>query len=117
MVRAFPASPFLEEWCADVASGALMGGWRQPIPVRRPNVLAYNLVRTVMAQAAARHDVEPRSVSFKGAVQTLLAFQSVIVALGDRNPARCRAVYEQVVAAVAAHRVGDRPDRFEPRLR
>jgi hypothetical protein len=35
----------------------------------------------------------------------------------NRNPARCRAVYEQVLAAVAAHRVGDRPDRFEPRLR
>jgi len=81
------------------------------------HVLAYNLVRTVMAQAAARHHIEPRSVSFKGAVQTLLAFQPVIVALGDRNTARCRAVYEQVLAAVAAHQVGDRPDRFEPRLR
>jgi hypothetical protein len=81
------------------------------------HVLAYNLIRTVMAQAAARHDIEPRSVSFKGAVQTLLAFQPVIAALGDRNPARCRAVYEHVLAAVAAHRVGDRPGRFEPRLR
>ena len=44
------------------------------------------------------------------------------VPAGDRGargpePGRCRAVYEQVLAAVAAHRVGDRPDRFEPRLR
>ena len=70
-----------------------------------------------MVQAAARRGVEPRSVSFKGAVQTLLAFQPVIVALGDRNTARCRAVSEQVLAAVAAHRSGDRPDRYEPRLR
>src|SRR5262245_36357015 len=81
------------------------------------HVLAYNLVRTVMAQAAARRQVQPRSISFKGAVQTLLAFQPVIAALGDRDPARCRQVYERVLAAVAAHRVGDRPDRFEPRLR
>jgi hypothetical protein len=81
------------------------------------HVLAYNLVRAVMAQAAVRHDVEPRSVSFKGAVQTLLAFQPVIAGLAGRPPARCREVYERVLAAVAAHRVGDRPDRFEPRLR
>ena len=79
------------------------------------HVLAYNLVRTIMAQAAAPHDLEPRAVSFKGAVQTLLAFQPALAAIGDR--ARCRHVYEQILAAVAAHRVGDRPDRFEPRLR
>ena len=34
------------------------------------HVLAYNLIRTVMAQAAARHDMVPRSISFKGAMQT-----------------------------------------------
>ena len=34
------------------------------------HVLAYNLIRTVMAQAAARHDVVPRSISFTGAMQT-----------------------------------------------
>src|SRR6516225_4397971 len=39
------------------------------------HVLAYNLIRTVMAQAAARHDVTPRSISFTGAMQTLKAFQ------------------------------------------
>jgi IS4 transposase len=81
------------------------------------HVLAYNLVRTVMAQAAAKHGAEPRSVSFKGAVQALLAFQPVLAALGDRDTARCWHVYEQVLDAVAAHRVGDRPGRFEPRLR
>src|SRR5262249_12539487 len=81
------------------------------------HVLAYNLVRTVMAQAAARHGVEPRSGSLQGALQTLPAFQAALAALGERSPARCRAVYEQVLAAVAAHRVRDRPDRFEPRLR
>src|SRR5688500_12548027 len=29
------------------------------------HVLAYNLIRTVMAQAAARHDRDPRMLSFK----------------------------------------------------
>ena len=81
------------------------------------HVLAYNLIRAVMAQAAATHGVAPRSVSFKGAVQTLLAFQPVLAALGEPDPGRCRQVYRRVLDAVAAHRAGDRPDRFEPRLR
>jgi hypothetical protein len=42
------------------------------------HVLAYNLIRTVMAQAAATHDLVPRSISFKGTMQTLEAFQPVI---------------------------------------
>ena len=35
------------------------------------HVLAYNLIRTIMAQAASGHDLIPRTISFKGAVQTL----------------------------------------------
>jgi hypothetical protein len=42
------------------------------------HILAYNLIRTVMAQAAARHDVLPRSISFTGAMQTLEAFQPLL---------------------------------------
>jgi hypothetical protein len=38
------------------------------------HLLAYNLLRTVMAVAAADSDVEPRKISFKGAKQTLTAF-------------------------------------------
>jgi hypothetical protein len=83
----------------------------------RADVPAYNLVRTVMARAATRRGVGPRSVGFEGAAQALLAFRPVIAALGDRDPARCRAAYDRVLAAVAAHRAGDRPDRFEPRRR
>ncbi len=81
------------------------------------HVLAYNLIRTVMAQAAAEHGLEPRSVSFKGAVQTLQAFQPVIATLGEEDPAARGRLFAQILEAVATHRVGDRPDRFEPRLR
>ena len=41
-------------------------------------ILAYNLIRTIMAQAAMKHDIEPRTISFKGALQTLEAFQPLI---------------------------------------
>ena len=81
------------------------------------HVLAYNLIRTIMAQAATKHGVEPRSISFKGALQTLEAFQPVIALRGERDDAVRRNLYERVLEAVASHRVGDRPDRFEPRRR
>src|SRR5215475_6673649 len=42
------------------------------------HILAYNLIRTVMAQAATKHDVAPRSISFKGAMQTLEAFRPLV---------------------------------------
>ena len=75
------------------------------------HVLAYNLIRSVMAQAAQRHDAQPRTISFKGAVQTLEAFQPLIAACRSRR----RHLYDELLAAVSTHRVGDRPDRYEPR--
>jgi hypothetical protein len=81
------------------------------------HVLAYNLIRTVIAQAATRHSIEPRTISFKGAVQTLEAFQPVIALQGEHNTAFRQKLYEQLLDAIASHRVADRPDRYEPRLR
>jgi len=81
------------------------------------HVLAYNLIRTVMAQAAARHDVEPRSISFKGALQTLEAFQPLLAVGPARDAAGRRDVYQEVLEAIVTHRVADRPDRYEPRLK
>jgi hypothetical protein len=81
------------------------------------HILVYNLIRTVMAQAAAKRGLDPRSISFKGALQTLEAFQPVIALRGERDSAVRRNLYERVLDAVASHRVGDRPDRFEPRRR
>jgi hypothetical protein len=83
------------------------------------HVLAYNLIRTVMAQAAARHEIPPRSISFKGAMQTLAAFQPLLeLELGPaRDAAGRRGLYRELLDAIASHRVADRPDRFEPRLK
>jgi hypothetical protein len=50
-------------------------------------------------------------------MQTLEAFQPVI-ALQAGGDAECRSgLYQQVLDAIATHRVADRPDRVEPRLR
>ena len=81
------------------------------------HILAYNLVRTIMAQAASKHGVEPRSISFKGAIQTLEAFQPFIAFQSDCDATILPPLYQQLLDAVATHRVADRPDRFEPRQR
>jgi len=78
------------------------------------HVLAYNLVRTVMAQAAARHEIPPRSISFTGAMQTLEAFRPLLAA---RATTGRRDLCQELLDAIATHRVADRPDRFEPRLK
>ena len=81
------------------------------------HVLAYNLIRTIMAQAADEHELQPRTISFKGTIQTLEAFQPLIAFRADRNSTLRLQLYKQLLECVASHRVADRPDRFEPRKR
>jgi hypothetical protein len=78
------------------------------------HLLAYNLLRTVMAVAANENDIEPRKVSFKGAKQALTAFAPKIEAVRpeDRAP-----LIDAMLTTIAYHRVGDRPRRWEPRAR
>ncbi len=78
------------------------------------HVLAYNLIRTIMAQAATKHRIEPRTISFKGTLQTLEAFQAEIKHL--HNAVLRLHFYQALLDAVATHRVAKRPNRFEPRL-
>jgi Transposase DDE domain len=81
------------------------------------HALAYNLIRTVMAQAAATHGLEPRSISFKGAMQTLEAFQPLLEFGAAQDPAQRLRLHQDLLHAIATHRVADRPDRFEPRAK
>jgi hypothetical protein len=78
------------------------------------HLLAYNLLRTVMAVAASESDVEPRKISFKGAKQTLTAFAPKLEAARPEGRAR---LIDAMLKAVAYHRVGNRPGRWEPRAR
>jgi hypothetical protein len=80
------------------------------------HILAYNLIHTIIAQAAATYDIMPRSISFKGACQTLEAFQPAME-LQPTNRAHCIQLHHNLLAAIATHRVANRPDRFEPRLK
>jgi hypothetical protein len=76
------------------------------------HLLAYNLLRTVMAVAANENDIEPRKVSFKGAKQALTAFAPKIEAA---RPEDRGSLIDAMLTTIAYHRVGDRPGRWEPR--
>lgn len=78
------------------------------------HLLAYNLIRTTMAQAAQEHGRAPRTLSFKGALQTLRAFALPLLL---SPAAELPALVGRLLAALAADRVGDRPNRLEPRAR
>jgi hypothetical protein len=76
--------------------------------------LAYNLIRTVMAQAADANGWTPRDLSFKGALQTMIAFAERLL---EAEAATVAELHAWLLLAVGAHQVGDRPDRHEPRVR
>lgn len=90
---------------------------KTPAMVRKEiwaHLLAYNLLRTVMAVAANENGIEPREVSFKGAKQVVTAFAPKLEAARPEDRA---ALLDAMLASVAYHRVGDRPGRWEPRAR
>jgi hypothetical protein len=76
------------------------------------HLLAYNLVRQVMAQAAGQKGLSPRQISLAGARQTLDAFR---VALQSSEGELWRCLVKALLVAVAGHRVGEREGRCEPR--
>lgn len=78
------------------------------------HLLAYNLIRTVMAQAADELGCVPRDLSFKGTVQAVRAFAE---RLGEADEAKFEELHEWLLRTIGAHPVGDRPDRVEPRAR
>ena len=76
------------------------------------HLLAYNLIRTVIAQAAAKHGRHPRQISFTRAMRTLEAFRPAIAHVPSE---RLADLYEHMLTAIASHEIGKRPDRLEPR--
>jgi hypothetical protein len=75
------------------------------------HLLGYNRIRRSIALAALDSGKCPWQVSFKGALQTLNAFLPML-----SSQASLDKWCDALLAAIAAHPVGNRPDRTEPRL-
>jgi hypothetical protein len=77
----------------------------------RTGFLAYNLIRQTMVEAAIDAERSPRDLSFTAAMQTIAA--SWLVAAIDETYQSL--LIELRLEHMASHRVGNRPDRIEPR--
>jgi hypothetical protein len=75
------------------------------------HLLAYNLIRGVMAEAARVGGIEPRRLSFKGSLHTVREFEASHL----YDPDRIEQDLPRLVSLIGRKRVGDRPDRYEPR--
>jgi hypothetical protein len=76
------------------------------------HLLAYNLIRVRMAQAAAVHGVEPRKLSFTAAKTHMHSFA---IHMETASGAAYEHLENAMLKAIATCRVGERPARKEPR--
>jgi hypothetical protein len=76
--------------------------------------LIYNLIRMAMAQAAQSDSCQPWQISFKAALQALIAFGGFWPTGAPADP---EGYYLSMLQAIAEHRVGHRPNRVEPRAK
>jgi Transposase DDE domain len=112
---------FRQRWHAELDLRALktemhmeMLRTKRPAMVRKEvaiHLLAYNLIRGIMAEAARSGGVEPRRLSFKGALHTVRSFEAGHL----YDPSRIAADLPRLLELIVRKRVGDRPDRCEPR--
>lgn len=90
---------------------------KSPAMVRKEvwaHLLGYNLIRGVMAEAAAELGCDPRELSFKGALQAMTAFAERLL---EADGERFEELYGWLLVTIGSSQVGDRPDRVEPRAR
>ena len=72
------------------------------------HLLAYNLIRLLIVQAALAVDTTPREISFKHALQLWLAFSLRLDTSSDEQMG-------VLLILIAQQQVGNRPGRIEPR--
>jgi hypothetical protein len=88
---------------------------KTPEMVRREvwtHLLAYNLIRRSILQSAEASGLSPRALSFTAAMQAIAA-SWIVAVLAD--PEMFGVLVDAYLANLAGHRVGNRPDRVEPR--
>ena len=76
------------------------------------HLIAYNLIRSLMWEAAARRDLAPLRLSFKGALDTLRQWTPLLAGCDKSERKR---MLDRFLAALGDHLLPDRPGRCEPR--
>lgn len=79
------------------------------------HLIAYNLIRAFMGEAALSCHVPVERLSFKGTLDTAREYGQAMARIPASYRRRRQALYAQMLAVIAGDPVPDRPDRFEPR--
>ncbi len=96
---------------ADVLRSKKPDGVRNEIAAR---MIAMNLVRTMMIEAAAAHGKEPTRLSFTAALRLVI---STSLRMSTAPLWKLGALYEIMLERIAAETVPERPGRNEPRMK
>ena len=79
------------------------------------HLIAYNLTRAIMQEAALTCHVPLARLSFKGTLDTMRQFSHAIARLPIRQRHKRRALYAQMLSTIASDLLPLRPGRREPR--
>jgi len=79
------------------------------------HLIAYNFIRSIMAEAASVCHAPLDRLSFKGTLDTARQYSHVIAQTPASNRKLRRQLYAAMLAVIAQAQVPERPDRFEPR--
>jgi hypothetical protein len=79
------------------------------------HLIAYNLIRSIMSEAASACHAPLDRLSFKGTLDTARQYSHVIAQIPASSRKLRRQVYLDMLAVIAQDQVPERPDRFEPR--
>ena len=74
--------------------------------------LAYNIIRTIIAEACQKNQAIPYNISFKGTVQLLNSYMPQFI---NSTPLANQRLYSHLLTLITKNRVGNRPGRVEPR--
>ena len=88
---------------------------KEPHRVRnelRAHLLAYNLIRQTMVEAALDANLQPCQISFKATLNALSETLPILIAATSIDQ-----LCETLLTCCQQHRVGNRPDRYEPRVK
>ena len=79
------------------------------------HLIAYNLIRALMGEAALAGDAPLDRMSFKGTLDAAHHYSQAMAKIPATQRKRRLALYGEMLATIASDPVPDRPDRREPR--
>ena len=95
---------------SDVLRSHSPAGIRKELIAR---LIAVNVVRTIMLEAAIEQNVNPQRISFVHAVRVIIGFSPALASSGFWQLPR---IYRAMLTEIASELVPERPGRMEPRM-